>query len=406
MITLFVAAALTVCSPCVIQNVRVEVGDGTIVARANVVIDRGRIVSVGEEVPADAVAINGAGKILTPGFIETRSRLGIVEVEQERTANDSGLRHGPITPAFSVAWGYNPESVWIPIAREEGVTSAVLAPFGGIIAGSGAWVDLTGALSTLPDPLKPLAMFGAIGADTAASSGDGARGGLWLALRQAFADARLYKANRAAFDKGLGRPLSLSPLNLEALLPVLDGTLPLVLEANRASDILTALEFSRLERVRLVIAGGAEAWRVPDALRKGNVPVLLRPSLQEPGTFDQLATQDDLAGILDRAGVAVVISVNGGAPDARRLRQEAGMAVAMGMSRTSALKAITLNAAEAFGRGREYGSVTSGKHANVVLWSGDPLETSTVVERLWIDGEERSLDTRQRKLVERYRPKK
>lgn len=395
-------APLLMCltTACAFENVRVEVGDGTVLERATVVVQHGRILSVGQPAPAGAQRIDGAGKVLTPGLIEARSSLGVVEVELEDATTDESLHGEALTPGFRVADGFDPSSVWIPVTRQEGITSAITRPQGGILYGTGAWFELTGRLSSRPDPAKPTAMFGGVGTGAAMSAGS-ARGGAWLKLRQAFDDARLFAANPQAFQQNRTRTLSLSPLHLAALQPVLRGELPLVLDASRASDILSAISFAKEQRIRIVINGGAEAWRVARQLAAEKIPVILTPSIQDPATFETLRARDDAPAILDRAGVPLIISTESGVSP-RRARQEAGLAVAYGLPRERALRAITLTPAEVFGKAGELGSITTGKRANLVLWSGDPLETSTLAERVFIDGEEQSAETRHTRLRDRY----
>ena len=202
----------------------------------------------------------------------------------------------------------------------------------------------------------------------------GARRGLWLKLREVVADARWYAKNKAAVERNRSRALSLSPLHLEALLPVLEGKLPLVLSAHRASDILEAIRFGQEEKLRIVIAGATEAWLVAAELKKANVPVLLVPSSMVPGSFEQLYARDVVASKLDAAGVSVAIACTDFSR--RRLRQEAGIAVSYGLPRARALAAITLAPAKALGLDKDLGSVEAGKRADVVLWSGDPLASS------------------------------
>lgn len=395
-------ATLLMCvgTACAFENVRVEVGDGTVLERTTVVVQQGKILSVGAPAPAGAVKIDGTGKVLTPGLIETRSSLGVVEVEVEDQTTDESLRGEPMTPGFRVADGFDPSSVWIPVTRQEGVTSAITRPRGGILYGTGAWFELTGRLSSRPDPARPIAMFGGVGTAAADTAG-AARGGTWLRLRQAFEDARLFASNPTAFQQNRTRPLSLSPLHLQALQPVLRGELPLVLDASRASDILAALAFAKEQRIRIVINGGAEAWRVSKQLAADRVPVILTPSVQDPASFETLRARDDAPALLDRAGVPVIFSTDEGVSP-RRARLEAGLAVAYGLPRDRALRAITLTPAEVFGKAQALGTVTPGKRANLVLWSGDPLETSTWAERVFIDGEEQSPQTRQTRLRDRY----
>jgi imidazolonepropionase-like amidohydrolase len=399
------AAAASTPAPVVIRNVRVEVGNGTVLEKATVRLAGGRIASVTPGDVASPDAIDGSGKTLAPGFISAASQLGIVEIGEEPSTIDSGTRGSPYRPGFSTAWGFNPTTVEIPNVRDEGVTSAVLAPQGGVLSGQAAWIDLTGSLSSAPDPAKPIALFAAINSDAAGQAG-GARGALWLGLREAFADARFYKQNRSAYEQGHARPLSISPLHLEALLPVIDGTIPLVIAAHRASDIQDAISFAQTEHLKLIILGGAESWQVADQLSKAQVPVVIQPSGQEPASFDQMEARDDLPALLEKAHVPVLINCSDFPQSSRRLRQEAGIAIANGLSRGAAIEAITLGVARAFGRSREYGSIEAGKRADIVLWSGDPLELSSVAEHIWIDGEEQSLHSRERALAERYQKRK
>ncbi len=403
MITCLFGAAALLAAPVVIENVRVEVGDGTVLERATVLFDGGRIREVGTpRIPAGAERIDGAGKVLAPGFIETLTQIGLVEVGLEAATNDTQLR-APITPAFRAADGYNPLSARIPVNREEGVTSAITSPTGVLVYGTGYWVDLTGTVASAPDASRPAAMFGGIGGSEA-DEHTGARGGLWLALREIFDDVRFFVKNRPAFDRGELRELSIGRLHLEAMIPVVEGRLPLVLYVHRASDILAALSFAREQKVRLIIAGGLEAWTVAEELAAARVPVIVKPSEQVPGSFDALAARDDAATLLTEAGVQVVLSAVEWDQNIRRLRQEAGTAVAYGMPHAEALRAITSRPAALFGKGAELGTVSAGKRANLVLWSGDPLELSSIAERVWIDGVAMPQGNRQRELVKRYLP--
>lgn len=389
-----------VLSAVAFEHVRVEVGDGTVLENATVVVEKDRVVSVGQgPAPAGATVIDGTGKTLTPGFIDAASPLGLVEIDLEPSSVDDSLSGAVLVPGFRVVDGFNPLTVRIPSAREEGVTSAVLAPSGGVLSGLGHWVSLTGTLDSMPDAKKPTAMFGDVGNGGVDSAG-GARGGLWLKLREALADARWYAKNKAAVEQNRSRALSLAPLHLEALQPVLEGKLPLVLNAHRAADIVQALRFASEEKLRLVIVGGSEAWLVTDELKRASVPVLLVPSELVPGSFEQLRTRDDVATKLEKAGVRVGIACSD--RSRRRLRQEAGIAVSYGLPRAKALEAITLAPAISLGLEKDVGSVERGKRADLVLWSGDPLELSSFAEKVFIGGVEQPLGTRQSKLVERY----
>lgn len=389
--------------PVVIDNVRIEIGDGTVIDRGSVVFAHGQIQSVTVNTPiapANAQFIDGTGKVVTPGLIESHSQLGLIEVDMEKSSVDASLSTSSMVPAFCSSDGYHADSVRIPIARAEGITAAVIAPLGRILYGTAAWAFLDQSPIT-PQPLPNIALMGGVG-HAAAKAAGGARGGVWLKLRQAFADARFYQNHRALFARGEMYGLSLAPAHLEALLPIINGTRPWVVEANRASDIMQALVFAQQEHLRLIISGGKEAWRVAPALAQARVPVIVRPSMQSPDSFDALTARDDAATILHAAGVPLIISAAIGEDNTPRLRQEAGIAVAYGLPHSAALQAITQTPARIFGQDKATGTVQIGKRADLVLWSGDPLEVRSSAEAVWINGVAQPLITRQRVLAERY----
>lgn len=387
----------------VVVGARVEVGDGTVIDSATVVMDDGRItrIDVGGAIPPGAEVVRAEGRVLTPGLIESYSQLGLSEVGLEDVTNDHELAGAAAVPAFRAADGYNPMSVRIPINRTGGVTTAIVRPRGQLIHGTGSVVDLVQSLDAMPDPERPVAMFGSVDGGAIRALG-GARGGVWLRLREIVADTRFYAQNRGAYDRGGSRPLALSPLHLEAMIPVVTGKLPLVLEVDRSSDILKALSFARTEGITLIISGGAEAWMVAGAIREAGVPVILRPSKQLPWHFSTLAARDDAPALLHAAGVELIVTSGSWDQNLRRLRQEAGIAVANGLPREAALATITRNPARAFGLADRIGTVAVGKRANLVLWSGDPLELETVAVKIWIDGRELPIDDRQMQLARRY----
>lgn len=409
MIAAVVLAALAAAQPFVVVGATVEIGDGRVLQDANVVVDaQGRIVDVGPgaQAPAGARVVDGKGKVVTPGLFEPRSNLGLVEVLLEKETNDLRATDEAATPGLRGADGFNPLSARIPVEREEGITSVVVAPEGGLLWGTGHVVDLRGTLDARPDPAAPVAMYGALGRGGAREAG-GSRGAALLKLREIFDDARFYLANKARFDAGDARPLALRPAHLAALQPVLDRRVPLVLEADRASDVQDAIRFGVEQRVRVVVLGGAEAWLVARELAAAKVPVVLHaPStLGSPSTFDRLRARDDAATVLEAAGVEVLFSSGHDLKNHRRLRQEAGIAVAQGFPRAAAVAAITSRPARVFGA-RDIGVLARGMRADLVVWSGDPLELSTVAEKVFIGGVEQSLDNRQRRLVERYRSRR
>ncbi len=368
-----------------------------------VLIRNGRIEAVGDklDIPADARRIDARGKIVTPGIFDPQSQFGVVEVGAVAETRDASAGDSRFSAAFDVADAINPRSVLIPVNRIAGVTRAVVSPTGGdkhIIAGRGAIIDL-GATDGFIHR-NPAAMFASLGEAGAAQTG-GSRAAALLALREALQDARDYAANTGAFDSNQRRRYALTRLDLEALGPVLDGTLPLVVHVERASDIEAALRLARDFNLKLVIAGGAEAWMVADQLARANVPVMLDPLENLPAHFETLGASLRNAARLQDAGVLIAFAT-GDTHNARNLTQAAGNAVANGLPWLDALKALTLNPARIYGMDQELGTLEPGKQADVVIWSADPLELSSHAEQVFIAGRKVPMFSRQTLLRDRY----
>jgi imidazolonepropionase-like amidohydrolase len=299
-----------------------------------------------------------------------------------------------------VAEAIDPASLAIPVARLEGITSAVTAPSGGLIPGQAVLIDLAGDSLDALLAKSPVAMIADL-SQTGKAAGGGSRAGALQRLRRILRDALEYDKRREDFRKAQMQPLAASAENLEALLPVLKGTLPLFVIANRRSDIENALRVASEFGLKLVIWGGGEAWKVGPALARARVPVVLEPLTDVP-RFDALAARLDNATLLWQAGVKVAVAQRDGA-QFRDLRQAAGNEVRNGMSWDEALRSVTLSTAEAALVADRYGSLEPGKVANVVVWSGDPFEFSSAAEHVFIRGKEIPLVSRQTELLERYR---
>ncbi|WP_428264141.1 amidohydrolase family protein [Haliangium sp.] len=384
---------------------------GTVLDSATILIRAGRIRAVGTNlrIPAGARRIDGTGKIVTAGLVEASSRLGLIEVSLEASTREGafpGKGDDVVYAAYRTVDGYNPNSVAIPVTRGGGVTSAMAAPVGGLVSGTGAWVSLVdispGSSPGAPSPIvSPAAAVYANLGEAALAAADGSRGMAALRLRELLDDARDYQRRRAAYERNQSRPMAAERLDLEALQPVLAGTIPLVVRAERRSDIQAALRIAADYRVRLVIEGGTEAWMLAPELAAARVGVLIDPTANLPASFDRIYVRDDNATVLAAAGVPVVISTLGGAANVRTLRQLAGIAVANGLSRAQALAAVTTVPANLFGVPR--GRIRAGQVADLVLWSGDPFELSTRAEQVIIAGVPQSLESHQTLLRDRYR---
>lgn len=395
------AAAQTIA----ITNATVHTVAGDPIEGGTVLVRDGRIAAVGRDVavPAGAEVIDASGRIVTPGFLDSATRLGLVEISLSAPGTvDHTTTDERLTAAFSVLDGFNPHSTLIPITRVEGVTRAVVAPAGGdrLIAGQGAVIDLSGAHVPASVHRHPAAVFAALG-ETGAAAAGGSRAAAMLRLREALQDAADYARNREAFEAARRRGYALGRLDLEALVPVVKGEVPLALAADRASDILAVLRLADDFRLRLIVMGAAEGWMVAEELARRKVPVVIKPLVNLPA-FETLGATLENAARLERAGVLVSLSTFD-THNARNLRQEAGNAVAYGMSPAGALRAITAGPAGVWGIADRYGTIEPGRDADLVIWSGDPLELSTTAERVFIRGREMPRETRQRLLLERYR---
>ena len=388
-----------------IRNATVHTNAGDVLDPGIVIIRDGRILAVGGDpnIPAGARIIDGTGLVVTPGLIESRTQLGLVEVGLSADGTvDVSTSDDRITASFNPVDGINPASVLIPIARAAGITRAVVAPSTGasLIAGQGVLMDLGGGDVTAMLQTNPVAMFASLGEAGAGLAG-GARSAAVQQLREAILDARDHARNAASFERGERRDYSVSRLDLEALAMVADRSIPLVLEVHRASDILSAIRLGQELDLDLVLSGVAEGWTVADELAAARVPVIVNPMTNLPG-FASLAATYENAGRMHAAGVHVTIS-SFTSHNARNIKQAAGMAVSYGMPWEAALEAVTLHPAQIWGVDDRIGTIEAGKDADLVVWSGDPFELTTAVRHVFIEGREVSLETRQTALFRKYR---
>lgn len=372
-----------------------------------VLIQDGKVRAVGRDVqiPAGARRIDATGKVVTPGLMDSMTRLGLVEVSAVEATADATVTDDHFTAALDVVDAINPRSILIPVTRIEGVTRAVVAPQAGVslIAGRGAVIHLglsgEGGEGWLLR--APAAMYASLGEAGATRSG-GARGAAMLRLREALQDALDYASNRQAFDRGERRSYALSRLDLEALQPVVRGELPLVVSVNRASDIEATLRLAKDFRLKLMIYGGREAWIVARQLAEAKVPVLIDPLANLPSSFEGLGSTLESPARLHQAGVTVAFAT-GDAHDVRNIRQAAGNAVSYGMPWDAALAAMTTVPARLWGLAGSYGTLEPGKDADVVVWDGDPLELTSFPTNVFIRGAEMPQDSRQLRLRDRYK---
>lgn len=414
------AALIALAAPTVAQTVAITNGKVATITRpepidgATVLIRDGRIVAVGRDVavPAGARVIDATGKWVTPGLIAGFSRLGLLEVDAVDETNDAEAEASPFSASIDVAPGINPRATTIPINRIEGITRAIVAPAAGhaVFEGQGAVIHLGDAddLVTRPRAFQ----FVELGEQGARLAG-GSRGAAFADFRNGLNEALLYARNPAGYAGGKDRDSILTRLDAAALVPVAQGRVPAVVHVERASDILRVLELKRqFPALKLIIVGASEGWMVADKLAAARVPVIATALNNLPTRFEMLGSTQSNIGRMVAAGVQVALGMIDD-DDGRQIRllpQHAGNLVAqgripgaVGLSHAQALAAMTSAPAVMFGLG-DLGTLEAGKRGDVVVWDGDPLELTTAPTAVLIDGKPISLESRQTKLRDRYRP--
>jgi imidazolonepropionase-like amidohydrolase len=394
----------------VIHNVTVHTISGESIAHGRLRFVDGRIVAVGgEEVSLEgARAIDGEGRHLYPGFVSARTTLGLVEVGAVRATVDLA-ETGAINPNIRAEVGINPDSELIPVARAGGVLSALVVPQAGqhgVIAGTSALVQLDGWTwddMTLRAPVAmhlywPSVQLPPWLPDAVRKQAEEAARAKHKALEEAISDARAY-AHAADADA-----LGATDLRWEAMRPLLAGKLPLFVHADDVADILAALDFARKEELRVVLVGAQDAWRVVDRLREQEVAVIASGAHWLPRRRgDAVQTPFELLAVLHRAGVSFALASSGrDSTNERNLPFDAATAVAYGLPREEALKAITLYPAQLLGAGDRLGSLEPGKDATFMLVEGDPLEIRSSIVAAWIGGRQIDLANRQSRLYQKY----
>ena len=374
---------------------------------ADVLVHDGRISAVGSGLAAgNAQVVDAQGAPLTPTLFGGITDIGLEEISAEDPTTDGtltlgdGAKHMTVRPEFDVTLAYNPESVLLPVARIEGIGWTLLGANAGaggsIIGGQGGVVRLDGSA----DPVGPHVLFVDLGGGTAELTGN-SRAAQWMLLDQLIDEVR----GRIAPDSNMAL---LTPAGRSTLARYINGNGRgggglVVVGVNRAADIRQLLRWAKRHSVRIAIAGGVEAWKVAPAIAAAKVPVFVDPLSDLPADFDRIGATMENAARLHAAGVAVSFAQFGDAShNARKIRQLAGNAVANGLPWDDGLAGLTRVPAETLGVANELGSIAPGKRADLVLWSGDPLEVSSVARQVWLGGNAIPMRSRQTELRDRY----
>jgi imidazolonepropionase-like amidohydrolase len=395
---------------------------GPAIDGATVVIRDGKIASVGHGgAPSGVKVIDGKGLEVYPGLFNAVTEIGLNEIGEGDPGSVDTQELGEYMPQLVAATAVNPASEHIRVTRVDGITHVISADGmggrgggGAVIAGQASLFNLNGWTMDEMKIRRSAAMV--INWPTLpGEAGGGRRGGGGAAAAAPAANRADYDRRMAEITEWLERArhysasmtanASATPrdLKLEALVPVVKGDLPVLVVANAANQIREAIAYCEKQKLKMILATGPAAGEVKDVLKEKNIPVILRPTLTlvrgEDSPYDENLT---LPGELSKAGIKVAFGSYGN-EFARRLSQQAGVAVAYGMSHDDAMKALTINPAEMFGVSKELGTIEAGKMANIIVTTGDPLELTTQVKYLFIKGQLTSLETKHTLLWDEYR---
>ena len=425
-----------------ITNGTLIIGDGSEpMPGGTVIVRNGRIVASGPgvAVPRGAEVVDANGKWVTPGIVAGFSRLGLSEVDLGADgSDDTDSGNGPFSAAIDVTTAINPRASTIAVSRADGVTRAIVAPVAGksIFAGQGAVIDTGNDMDAV---LRSRAFqFVELGEGGAGIAG-GSRASAFALFRNALREAAQLSRQagptsvRGQEPDGASRPIVQNPnesrlygrdagraddvlltrFDAAALVPILRGNQLLLVHVERAKDILNVLDLRReFPSLKILLVGATEGWTVADRIAASGVWVIASALNDLPASFEMLAATQSNIGRLRAAGVKVAIGMidDNDTRYQRNQRQYAGNLVALGklpgaagVSWGEAFAMISSRPAEAVGLGKEIGSLAAGRRADVVIWSGDPLELSSAAEAVWIDGVRQPLENHQTKLRDRYR---
>ncbi|HZV70099.1 MAG TPA: amidohydrolase family protein [Saprospiraceae bacterium] len=388
-----------------LTNAKVETVTKGKLENATVIIRNGKIEAVGTNVtiPADAQVIDCKGLTIYPGMVDSGTHLGLQEIESISVTQDYD-EIGEISPEMQALTAVNPNSVLIPVARVSGVTSVISYPSGGLFPGTAALINLQGYT-----PEQMYAGFKAVVMNFPMSGRRGRYDRRTDEEVKKDSDKAIKKLNDtwervktyAAIDSSTNGKADYNP-QMAALVPVFRGKATAMIEVNKETDILSALKWIKENKIKAILTGVSEGWRVADSIALSGVPVITGPVISQPTRASDRYDQGyKNAGIMQKAGVKVALRTDD-AENVRNLPFNAGFAATYGMGQDDALKAVTIVPAEIFGVADRIGSIEVGKEANIFVSTGDPFEPATQLKHLFINGWNVPLESRQTLLYEEF----
>lgn len=403
----------------VIRNATVVPVVGARLPNASVLLRNGRIEAIGGNItpPAGATVIDASGMFVYPGFIDSGTRLGLTEMGGVPGPDDT-RELGDFNPQDVALTAVNPSSEHIGVTRANGVTSAITSATGSMVAGMASLINLAGWTAE-EMAIRPKAGMIVIWPND--GSGGGRFGGFGGPARPAaerraeydrqvralyayFEEAKAYADVKARLMANGGTlPVSFrTNQKYEAMTPAVRGEVPVVVDAETAEQMRGAIRFADSTKVRLVIRGGREGWRIADTLAAKKIPVILSPTTSVPGQdlpYDEVFAN---AGVLAKAGVQLAFHT-GSASSARDLPYSVGLAIAYGLDAEEGLRAMTINPARIWGVDKDYGSLEVGKVANLLVTTGDPIDIRSQIREVFVRGQRMKFDDRHTELYEKYR---
>ena len=406
-----------------IRNARIVTVSGADIENGTVVIRDGKIEAVGANVsvPTGAQTIDGSGLSVYPGMIDAGTNMGLVEVPQGANGTVDTSEVGELNPNAKAIIAVNPYSAHIAVTRVEGITNTLTAPTGGLISGQAALINLLG---TAPKEMAVVPQVALVINYPRVAGGGGGFGGFQqqpanlsdtLAanerqveqIRKMLRDAEAYGRAQDAYAKDKSVPRPDRNVVLEPLVPYVRGEQPVIFRADREAEIRGAIKFAEEMKLKPIILGGNDAWKVANLLKEKNVPVILTGVFSLPQREDDpYDTLFENPAKLQAAGVRYCISTGDAGAEVRNLAQFAGMAAAFGLSKTDAVKAVTLYPAQIMNVADRLGSIEAGKMANLVVTDGELLEIRSRIRYLFIDGRPVVLNSRHTELNDAFKNRK
>ncbi|MCU1289745.1 MAG: Imidazolonepropionase-like amidohydrolase [Acidobacteria bacterium] len=406
-----------------ITNARIVTVSGATIENGTVVIQNGKIAAVGASVtiPANAERIDGKGLSVFPGMIDASTNLGLAEISGGVPASVDVAETGSMNANAKAYTAVNPHSSHVNVTRVNGITTVLSMPVGGLISGQATVINLNGStqseMGVVPNfglviNFPRISTFGGFGGGFGAPPvefGEAVkrRDTQIEELKKIFKDTENYARAKEAYAKDKTLPYPATNLRLEAMIPYIRGERPILFTAERERDIRGVVKFVEETRVKGVIVGGQEAWKVADGLKKNNIPVIYTNiynlPVRDDDAYDFLF---EAPSKLQQAGVRFAISTGNDGAEVRDLPYHAGLAGAYGLSKEEALKSVTLYPAQILGIANQFGSIETGKTANIVVADGDILEPRTNIKYLFINGRMLPLTSRHTELYESFKDRK